>query len=270
MLPNVKRDQCLKWMGRRKARLKGDFIPKMLPAASACWYFGWFVFLLGSFLYFWNPLEKHEIIFIITFFFLKLPHEWTVYWEIPTAHGEMGRRSNQAEFKRSAGVGGHAGSHTVGSERAADLGLRKLTEAFTGTNLMKEQLDWSMTYLGSAYCQPSISTGAHPIRYQKTRMLKSFIPMVQYLHITYTQPFTYFKSPLDYLWYLINGASGKEPNCPCRKHKRLTFSPWVGKIPCRRAWQPTPLFLPGESHGQRSLVGYSPRSHKESDTTDVA
>ena len=87
----------------------------------------------------------------------------------------------------------------MGSERVADLGLRKLTEAFTGTNLMKEQLDWSMTYLGSAYCPPSISTGAHPIRYQKTRMLKSFIPMVQYLHITYTQPFTYFKSPLDYL-----------------------------------------------------------------------
>ena len=37
----------------------------------------------------------------------------------------------------------------------------------------------------------------------------------------------------------------------------------VGKIPSRRAWQPTPVFLPGESHGQRSLAGYSPRSHKE-------
>ena len=36
----------------------------------------------------------------------------------------------------------------------------------------------------------------------------------------------------------------------------------------RRAWQPTPAFLPGESHGQRSLVGYSPRDHKESDTTE--
>ena len=40
------------------------------------------------------------------------------------------------------------------------------------------------------------------------------------------------------------------------------FSPWVGKIPWRRAWQPTPVFLPGESHGQRSLVGYSPRFTK--------
>ena len=40
--------------------------------------------------------------------------------------------------------------------------------------------------------------------------------------------------------------------------RRPGFSPWVGKIPWRRAWQPTPAFLPGESHGQRSLVGYSP------------
>ena len=39
--------------------------------------------------------------------------------------------------------------------------------------------------------------------------------------------------------------------------------PWVGKIPWRRAWQPTPVFLPGESHGQRSLVGYSPRGQKK-------
>ena len=40
--------------------------------------------------------------------------------------------------------------------------------------------------------------------------------------------------------------------------RRWGFDPWVGKIPLRRAWQPTPVFLPGESHGQRSLVGYSP------------
>ena len=42
----------------------------------------------------------------------------------------------------------------------------------------------------------------------------------------------------------------------------------VGKIPWRRKWQPTPVFLPGESHGQRGLVGYSPRGRKESDTTE--
>ena len=47
--------------------------------------------------------------------------------------------------------------------------------------------------------------------------------------------------------------------------KRLEFDPWVGKVPWRRAWQPTPVFLPGESYGQRSLVGYSLWGHRESD-----
>ena len=46
------------------------------------------------------------------------------------------------------------------------------------------------------------------------------------------------------------------------------FDPWVGKIPWRRKWQPTPVFLPEKSHGWRSLVGYSPWGHKESDTTE--
>ena len=65
------------------------------------------------------------------------------------------------------------------------------------------------------------------------------------------------------------GASDKEPSCQCRRHKRLRFNPWVWKILWRRAWQPTPVFLPGESHGQRSLVGYSPKGHKEPDMTEV-
>ena len=63
-----------------------------------------------------------------------------------------------------------------------------------------------------------------------------------------------------------DGSDSKESIClPCR---RLKFDPWVGKIPWRREWQPTPVFLPGESHGQRSLVGYSPWGHEESDTTE--
>ena len=65
------------------------------------------------------------------------------------------------------------------------------------------------------------------------------------------------------------GASGKEPGCQCRSQKRLGFDPWVGKIPWMRAWQPTAVFLPGESHGQRSLEGCSPWGHTESDTTEV-
>ena len=50
--------------------------------------------------------------------------------------------------------------------------------------------------------------------------------------------------------------------------ERPGFDHWVGKIPWRRKWQPTPIFLPGESHGRRSLVGYSPQGHKESDMTE--
>ena len=60
----------------------------------------------------------------------------------------------------------------------------------------------------------------------------------------------------------------KAPPAKCRRCMRYGFDPWVGKIPWRRAWQPTLVFLPGESHGQRSQAGYSPWGHKESDTTE--
>ena len=62
--------------------------------------------------------------------------------------------------------------------------------------------------------------------------------------------------------------SVKEAACQCRRHRRCGFSPWVGKIPWKRKWQPTPVFFPGEFHGQRSLVGYSPWVPKDSDTTE--
>ena len=59
--------------------------------------------------------------------------------------------------------------------------------------------------------------------------------------------------------------SGKESACQCR---RLEFNSWTGKIPWRWKWQPAPVFWPGESHGQWSLVGYSTWGRKESDTTE--
>ena len=59
-------------------------------------------------------------------------------------------------------------------------------------------------------------------------------------------------------WWLSWGRT----HLQCR---RPGFHPWVGKIPWRRKWQPTPVFLPRESHGQRSLVGCSPRGHKDVD-----
>ena len=64
--------------------------------------------------------------------------------------------------------------------------------------------------------------------------------------------------------------SGKESACQCRCHRRPGFNSWVRKIPWRRKWQPTPVFLPGESYGQRSLVGYSPWGCREKDMTEHA
>ena len=64
------------------------------------------------------------------------------------------------------------------------------------------------------------------------------------------------------------GASSEEPICQCRRLKRRRFNPWVRKIPWSRKWQPVQVFLPGKFHGQRSLEGYSPWGHKESDTNE--
>ena len=59
----------------------------------------------------------------------------------------------------------------------------------------------------------------------------------------------------------------KNPIC---KYQRLRFNPWIGKIPWSRKWQPTPVFLPEYSHGQRSLADYSSWGLKESDMTEHA
>ena len=68
---------------------------------------------------------------------------------------------------------------------------------------------------------------------------------------------------------LPGGLSGEESAHQGRRCKRCQFSPWVGKIPWRRKWLPTPVFLPGASHGQRSLVGYSPWAHKSRTQTNT-
>ena len=74
-----------------------------------------------------------------------------------------------------------------------------------------------------------------------------------------------FSMLICYKWELLRWHSGRESACQCR---RCRFNPWVSKLPWRRQWQPIPIFLPEKSHGQRSLVGYSPWGHKESDMTE--
>ena len=62
---------------------------------------------------------------------------------------------------------------------------------------------------------------------------------------------------------------GSEDVSPAMQEtQRPGFDPWVEKIPWKRKWQPTPVFLPGKSLGWRRLLGYSPRVRKESDTTE--
>ena len=67
-----------------------------------------------------------------------------------------------------------------------------------------------------------------------------------------------------YTWGLPSWISGQKFNCQCKRHR---FNPWVGKIPWGRRWKPTPVFLPGKFHRQKSLKGYSPWGLKESDMT---
>ena len=75
---------------------------------------------------------------------------------------------------------------------------------------------------------------------------------------------------LDYFSGPPVESSGRDPTCQCRRRRRLGLCPRVGKIPWRREWHPTPVFLPGTSHGQRSLAGYSPRSRQKLDATEHA
>ena len=70
---------------------------------------------------------------------------------------------------------------------------------------------------------------------------------------------------LQYSWASLVAQLVKK----CLQRGRHEFDPWVGKIPWMRAWQPTPVFLPGESHGQRSLIGYSPKGRQDSNTTEA-
>ena len=71
------------------------------------------------------------------------------------------------------------------------------------------------------------------------------------------------KSPTRLKCPSTSGSSGKEFACQCGRRKIRGSDSWVGEIPWRKEWLPTPVFWLGKSHGQRSLVGYSPWDGKE-------
>ena len=76
------------------------------------------------------------------------------------------------------------------------------------------------------------------------------------------QIFAFLRIPLTLVWAHPSLVVKK-----CLPSRRLRFNPWIRKVPWRRKWQPSPVFLPGRSHGQKSLRGYSSWSCKELDTT---
>ena len=82
-----------------------------------------------------------------------------------------------------------------------------------------------------------------------------------YIHIN-IYIYIYLCFPYIYTFHIYICFPGspveKEFSCQCSRLKRYGFDLWVGKIPWRRKWQPTPVFLPGKFHGQRSLEGFSP------------
>ena len=105
-------------------------------------------------------------------------------------------------------------------------------------------------------------TSLHPQFLHQTRgsWLKS-----SFIWTRVNVPFLFNCFPWNFILTVILGkAVIKEYACWCRRRKRCRFNPWVRKIPWRRGWQPTPVFLPQESHGQRSLMGYSSWGHKGS------
>ena len=96
-----------------------------------------------------------------------------------------------------------------------------------------------------------------------SRKLTISFPNIVILEISFLLYFL-----LMHITGILSWLSGKELTCQSRKFRKLGLDPWIGKISWIRIWQPTPVFLPGKFHGQRSLVGYSPWCRKELDMTE--
>ena len=96
-----------------------------------------------------------------------------------------------------------------------------------------------------------------------------FADCIQLLHLLWVGLWGNINS-LGLPWWLSSKKKKKKICLQCKRHRSRGFDSWVRKIPWSWAWQSTPIFLPGKSHGQRSLAGYGSRSCKASDTTEAA
>ena len=111
------------------------------------------------------------------------------------------------------------------------------------------------------YTEDLLGDSCHPssTRYKSDPKAQDFYPLTVY---------NLMQQSTNYVYKGPDGKRGGSvvKNLPVNAGDTVCH-PWVGKIPCRRKWQPTPVFLPGKFHGQRSLVGHSPRGCRESDVT---
>jgi len=111
-----------------------------------------------------------------------------------------------------------------------------------------------------------INTSYWSENHEKQRETNSLIP--QTYALASKIKLTFFMMAFLVVHIVKNLPAKKKKKRICLQCRRPGFDPWFGKIPWRRGWLPTPIFFPGESHGQRSLVGYSPWSGKELGTTE--
>ena len=122
---------------------------------------------------------------------------------------------------------------------------------------------WEPSFLSwQGVFSPYFKQFSNEILYFKTKKKKSFLKIA----FTYLWRLNILKCTKKMIIYFLSRASlvaQTVRNLPAMQE--TGFDPWVRKISCRRSWQPTPVFLPGEFHGQRSLVAYSPWGCKESD-----
>ena len=138
-----------------------------------------------------------------------------------------------------------------------------------------------------SYCLGDICYIPHEKNFQWENILRFFhLPFLNIYSSASLNLLIYFSDIVEQVWkqsevqsvlqrrlhwlglnFYTGGTNGKEPTCWRRRHKRYRFYSCVRKIPWRRAWKPTPVFLPGKSHEQRSLAGYSPWGGKELNMT---
>ena len=107
-------------------------------------------------------------------------------------------------------------------------------------------------------CTYLLSPGSHLSAFCRYRLVCRFISLCKWDYTVYA---VFFNDFLQYNYVEIHPCWLRQQRASL-KCRRPGFDPWIRKIPWRRKWQPTPVFLPGKSHGWRSLVGYTPWGHR--------